>query len=50
MYANKFRETAVYRRTAQKPDTFRFGSLREHLHTLALAGVDIIFLSLLEPD
>ena len=37
-------------RTAQEPDAFRFGSLREHLHTLALAGVNIIFLALSEPN
>jgi hypothetical protein len=49
MYTTNPGDRAKCGRTAQKPDTLRFGSLREHLHALALAGVNIIFLALFEP-
>ena len=50
MYTTNSRYNAECGRTAQKPDTLRFGSLREHLHTLALAGVNVIFLALSESN
>jgi hypothetical protein len=37
-------------RTAQEPDALRLGCFREYLHAFALAGPDIIFLSLFELD
>lgn len=37
-------------RTTQEPDALCFGRFREHLHTLALAGLDIIFFALFKLD
>src|ERR1700761_5256813 len=49
MYTTNTGDRAECGRTTQKPDTLRFGSLREHLHTLTLTGVNIIFLAPFKP-
>lgn len=36
--------------TAQEPDALSLCRIREHLHTLTLARLNIVFLSLFEPD
>ena len=37
-------------RTTQEPDTLGLRRIREHLHTLTLARLYIVFLSLFKPD